>query len=106
MPRSVRRVLSPLAGALLLLQAVVVPALEATDAGPRAVLESQHDASCLVGHDHSICTQTGANRALSARTVAHPFAVLSVAMATLLQPSHPPLRALERGGRPRAPPTA
>src|SRR4051812_25861299 len=100
-----RRALSPLVGALLLLQAAVVPALEATDAGPRVVLESRHDASCRVGHDHSICTQAGANRSIVSGSATAVLAAATVEIAAPLGVGQPPARAVERGSRPRAPPT-
>jgi hypothetical protein len=99
-----RRMLASVLGVLVLVQAAVVPALETTDAGPRVQLESKHDASCLVGHDHSICVQTAANRSLTAAAVPQSLPVVTVAL-------HAPQGAERRhsgspttGGRPRAPP--
>ena len=99
-----RRWLASLLGVLVLVQAGVVPALEGTDAGPIHRFESKHDASCFVGHDHSICVQSAANRSLAAGPVAQVPPVVTIAL-------HAPHAAAPRtssspvsGGRPRAPP--
>jgi hypothetical protein len=69
-------------GALMLLQGLLVPALEATDAVRGAVLESEHSvATCVSGHDHSICVQTGANRTLGAGAIRHHLPVLAISFA-------------------------
>jgi hypothetical protein len=95
-----------LVGALLVLQGMVVPALETTDAGPRVVLESKHDASCLVGHDHSICIQTAANRSLTAAAVPQSLPVVTVALQTPQSAGRRHSSSPITGGRPRAPPIA
>ena len=66
--RLARALLAPILGAVLLLQGLLVPMLDANE-GRRPVLESKHAASCLPGHDHSICIQVGANQALSSDEV-------------------------------------
>ena len=57
-----RRALSAWLTALLLVVSVVVPALDRGWLSNETVLESEHSAaSCLRGHDHTICTQVEAN---------------------------------------------
>ena len=66
MTRSTRpfRLLSAPLAALLLSSSMVVPALEAFDSGHVPVAESEHEpGSCPTPHDHSVCTQVGANHA-------------------------------------------
>jgi len=67
-----RRASATLLAALLLLQSVLVPLLDGADRFRGPVIESEHGAtSCGHGHDHSVCTQFGANRLLSSE-VAKP----------------------------------
>jgi hypothetical protein len=74
-PRSlqlIRRVLAPTLAALCFASTVVAPLLDADDQGHGSVLESKHDAStCLRGHDHTICTQVGANAGATTSFVRH-----------------------------------
>ena len=68
--RRLRALLGPLLGAILLLQGLLVPMLDAGEFGRLPVLESRHDAAdCPVGHDHTICVQVGANQAVSSSEV-------------------------------------
>ena len=66
--RCARALVAPILGAVLLLQGLLVPMLDAND-GQRPVLESEHAATCIPGHDHTICVQVGANQALSSGEV-------------------------------------
>lgn len=60
--RRARGVLAPLLGAALLSASLLVPLLDRTATIPDAALETEHHAAtCLAGHDHTICTQVGAN---------------------------------------------
>ena len=60
--RRTRRILGPLLGAAVLSTSLLVPLLDRTAAVPDAALETEHHAAtCLAGHDHTICTQVGAN---------------------------------------------
>jgi hypothetical protein len=52
--------------ALLLQLGVVVPLLERTDAFTGPQVESEHGSDhCPTPHDHTICTQVGANQAVA-----------------------------------------
>ena len=105
--RRVRALLAPIAGALLLLQGQFVPMLDGIDGDGRAVLESEHTAAtCLAGHDHTICIQVRANQAISSGATQIRTPVLAMADRTL---GHAPQilpTAPDQAHRPRAPPTA
>jgi hypothetical protein len=93
-------------GAFLLLQSLLVPMLETAEGARRVVLESEHSAaSCVVGHDHSICIQAGANRTLTTSVVRPLLQVLAISFAapTKVVPLHS--AALDRGHSTRAPPS-
>lgn len=64
-PRLVRRVLAPWLAALMTSLSVLVPLLDAGERPDGPVVEAEHHApDCVRGHDHTICLQLGANRAL------------------------------------------
>ena len=95
-----------LAGAMLL-QGLLVPRLEADGSSRRTVLESEHsDATCLVGHDHTICMQVGANRAHTTPTPRFHLPVLALTLALQASPVERVQHAVELAGQPRGPPTA
>ena len=76
--RHMRAWVSPFLGALLLSEALFLPGLERGEGARRAVLESEHSAAtCVVGHDHTICIQTGANRAATSNVVRPQLPVVS-----------------------------
>lgn len=94
-----------LASAILFAQVLLVPALDGADGGRKRVLESGHSAAaCAVGHDHSICVQIDANRALSGGSAALRFPVLLLASPASPQPADVLPAAAARGDRTRAPP--
>jgi hypothetical protein len=102
-----KALIASLAGALLLLQGWLVPRLEADDSGHRTVLESEHsDATCVVGHDHTICMQVGANRAHTTPAVGFHLAVLALTRALHRTPIARVQHAVEFAGHPRGPPAA
>lgn len=73
--------------ALMVMLSAAVPMLDVADLRTGTTVESQHDpASCAPSHDHTVCTQVGANHALAGGTPAR-------APATLVQ-SRVPLPAL------------
>ena len=58
-----RAVASPLA-ALLLTLSVAVPVMERADVSHAPAVESEHQpGTCPAPHDHTVCTQVGANHA-------------------------------------------
>jgi hypothetical protein len=108
MARSRRKAFAAsLAGALLLLQGLLVPRLDADDGTRRAVLESEHNNSaCVVGHDHTICVQAGANRASSSGAI-HLAPPVFARIDTLhLSTTAAPPAAVELTKHPRGPPAA
>ena len=90
---------------LMLTLSVAIPTLERSELANGPVAESEHDpGACPTGHDHTICTQVGANLAAPAsgqeRELA--FALLPAGM-----PSWTPAiasGALSEGHPSRAPP--
>lgn len=57
-----RKVMSTLLTGALLATSALVPLLDRNESANAPVLETEHHAStCVVGHDHTICTQVGAN---------------------------------------------
>jgi hypothetical protein len=92
---------------LMLTLSVAVPVLERADLGNELAAESEHNpATCPTGHDHTVCTQVGANLALAstgqARRIAH-------AVVTVAAPRQAPLQvsnAVADGHPSRAPPLA
>ena len=66
-----RRAVSAWLAALLLVVTVAVPMLDTGEFSHEAAFESAHSAaSCLLGHDHTICTQVGANLLVASEPVA------------------------------------
>jgi len=103
----VRKTVSVCLTALLLLLSVAVPALERAEFAHEPAVESEHNpAHCPTAHDHTVCTQVGAN--LSA--VATPTLVdHSQAVVRVNAPTEAPVsvHSVFADGYPsRAPPTA
>ena len=104
---AVRRTLWSLAGAVLLLQGLLVPMLEATGDARKVVLESEHSAaSCVIGHDHSICIQAGANRAVLTSAIRHHLSVPALSFAATVGPTELHSVTPPPANRTRAPPSA
>jgi hypothetical protein len=103
--RTHRAIGAPLS-ALLVLLSLAVPLMDRMDVGFESVLESQHDpAECAPAHDHTICTQVGANLALATPAEAeepHPPAV-TTAVTREVRESAGAFRFSDH--RSRAPPT-
>jgi hypothetical protein len=103
---SVRRGVSTLLSALLVWATVAAPMLErGTLLGGGRAVESQHDlAECPDGHDHRICTQIGANRALTAQISIERLDHFSVRVAPPSAAQSSPSGSALRGPHSRAPP--
>ncbi len=90
----------------MLVLSVAVPLVERADLDHHERWESAHDPSvCAPAHDHTICTQVGANLSLPSR-VGLPGPVLSLQRGS--RPSdlpHSNPRILANGNRTRAPPS-
>lgn len=62
---TLRRLLASALVTIFVALSVAVPVMDARGYGSGPVIESEHDASaCVVGHDHTICSQARAGRAL------------------------------------------
>jgi len=96
---------SPLC-ALLLLLSVAVPLMERADAVHEPVVESKHDpSSCPTPHDHSICTQFGANHAFAANASAAPASIAQHPVSRAIHTQGPCTDPFSRSAPARAPPT-
>ena len=93
--------------ALMLCLSVAVPLLDMVDLRPGPVVESQHDpANCAPSHDHTVCTQVGANMALPIREGIRTRIEAARAVAPL-RISHGVFSSVLADGHPtRAPPSA
>ncbi len=92
---------------LILTLSVAVPVLERADLVDEPVAESEHNpATCPTAHDHTVCTQVGANLSAASDVQEHqlPFAVLRV--ATPIETPPGVSAAFSEGHRSRAPPLA
>ena len=60
--KGIRKTVSVWLSTLLLTLSVAVPALERAEFAHEPAIESEHDpAHCPPAHDHTVCTQVGAN---------------------------------------------
>jgi len=63
----IRKTVSVWLSALLFTLSIAVPALERAEFAHESAIESEHDpAHCPPTHDHTVCTQVGANLSLTA----------------------------------------
>lgn len=63
----IRKTVSVWLSALLFTLSIAVPALERAEFAHESAIESEHDpAHCPPAHDHTVCTQVGANLSLAA----------------------------------------
>lgn len=84
---------------------VLLPLLERDRVGRSPVLETEHHTgSCVVAHDHTICTQVGANFALAAPGAQPAPAEGRLQRLTGLRVHEVPSRTFSTGHRSRAPP--
>ena len=104
--RGTRRALSAWLSTLMLVLSVAVPLVERADLDHQVRWESGHDASsCAPGHDHTICTQVGANLSLPSRAGV-PSPVFHVVRGSLpADLTFTNRRAQTAGNRTRAPPS-
>lgn len=104
---SIRRY-GPLGIALLMLTlSVAVPVLGRADVFTEPVVESEHNpAECPSGHDHTICTQVGANFSAVSRGQAQQVTRTVVRIPLPTQATRVAERAIEEGHPSRAPPLA
>jgi len=98
--RGIQRAFGAPLSALMLFLSAAVPLMDVADLRTEVVVESQHDpASCAPSHDHTVCTQAGANHALAHRTDVRapvaplrtraPLGVLGTVPSSVLADGHP-----------------
>lgn len=92
---------------LMLTLSVAVPVLEQGSLFHHPVAESAHNpGECPSGHDHTICTQVGANLAIDTNDVDGPQAPSAVSLSAVEGHRALPTRTLGRANPSRAPPLA
>ena len=102
----IRRALWAPLTALMLLLSVAIPMLDIADFGSEAVVESQHDpASCAPAHDHTLCTQVGANQALLPQVAARTPTATVTSGSLLGSGTSVRVSALAEGHPARGPPS-
>lgn len=103
----IRRTTATVLSVAILALSVAIPVLERADLVHQPVLESEHNpATCPPAHDHTICTQVGANASAPAEAMAHrqPHSVSRRAPPTGTPAPTP--ASFTWGHRSRAPPVA
>lgn len=102
-----RRYISIGMSALMLTLSVAIPLIERADLVTDPVLESEHNPStCPRAHDHTVCTQVGANLALATRRVECSITTAVATIAARVEaPDGRTVVSIE-GNPSRAPPSA
>lgn len=102
-----RTILSAGIALLMLTLGMAVPVLEQDSIFHRPVVESEHNpGECPSGHDHTICTQVGANLAIDADHAERPIASAVVDLSVLARERALTPRSLDEANPSRAPPLA
>ena len=102
-----RRSFAGTLAALMLVLSVSLPVLDRVDIADEQVLESEHDpAECLPEHDHSICTQVGANQTSPTSSAEQPLEQLAIQMVMATSLVLAARSAVAEGHPSRAPPKA
>lgn len=92
---------------LMLTLSVAVPVLERAELANELAAESEHNpATCPTGHDHTVCTQVGANLALASAEQERRPAHAVITVAAPRQAPQSRSRAFAEGHPSRAPPLA
>lgn len=92
---------------LMLLVSVALPVLERSEVVNEPVAESEHEpGTCPTGHDHTVCTQVGANAAAPVNATARRPDHAVVPVATPSQTHAVASAAFAEGHPSRAPPLA
>ncbi|MGD8320398.1 MAG: hypothetical protein PVJ02_08090 [Gemmatimonadota bacterium] len=103
--RGTRRIVSIWLSTLMLVLSVSVPLLDSGGLNHRQRWESEHESGiCTPAHDHTICTQVGANLSIPARPIVVPptLRMVGAPRSVVLSFAHRPGLAL--GNPTRAPP--
>ena len=92
---------------LILTLSVAVPVLERADLVDEPVAESEHNpATCPTAHDHTVCTQVGANLSAPSDVQEHQLPHAVTRVATPIETPPGVSAAFSEGHRSRAPPLA
>ncbi len=92
---------------LIFTLSVAVPVLERADLVDEPVAESEHNpATCPTAHDHTVCTQVGANLSAPSDVQEHQLPHAVVRVATPIETLRGLSAAFSEGHRSRAPPLA
>ena len=103
--KTLRRAIAPAQAALLLSLSVAVPVLDGAERSRGPVLESKHSAgACVVGHDHSVCTQLSSNRVISGEGPRHGPTTGHTVAAPAHESQDTPPHVVPLARRSRAPP--
>ncbi|MDG2239372.1 MAG: hypothetical protein P8L30_04170 [Longimicrobiales bacterium] len=76
---ALRKALAAWLPALLVILSVAVPALERDEFAAETVVESEHaPGTCPTAHDHTVCTQVGANLSVASAStkISHDHAIV------------------------------
>ena len=79
---ALRKALAAWLPALLVILSVAVPALERDEIATETAVESEHTpGTCPTAHDHTVCTQVGANLSVvsASTTASHDHAIVLTA---------------------------
>jgi hypothetical protein len=100
-----RRSFAGALAALMLMLSVSLPVLEEAEAGHEPVVESEHSpADCPPAHNHTICTQVGANQAAPTSASEQPLEQQIVQVVTATSLVLAARSAVAEGHPSRAPP--
>jgi hypothetical protein len=92
---------------LLLTLSIAVPLMETSEVADSTVIESEHNpAECPPSHDHTVCTQVGANYSAAAGRPTAPIAATIVAVAAATTSPEGASSPFDEGHPSRAPPLA
>lgn len=102
-----RAVLSAGLSLLMLTLSVAVPVLEQDALFGLPIVENEHSpGDCPSGHDHTVCTQVGANLALDSDRAESPLASSAVTVSPVMGTWAWVTTADDEANPPRAPPLA
>lgn len=104
--RGIRGAVAGPLSALMLTLSVAIPFLERSDIRHETAVESHHDPSaCPTAHDHTVCTQVGANHGAPSPGSLHRAAHVSYRSPVPAPPPGARTPALIAGPPSRAPPS-
>ena len=104
---AIRKTVSVAISLLMFTVSVAVPLMDRGELVVELAVESQHDPSrCQHAHDHTVCTQVGANVSVAFGTYRHRLAHVVVPAATPVDRQSTVTKTFLEGPPSRAPPLA